>query len=403
MSTTTQKQYKKLIMVTPDNNNKYYEMIWEGGSTFTVNYGRVESTKQTCTYSYSHWNSKYNEKVKKGYKDVTDLVAVEVHCETTQTGPKKYKDIEDAKVAAFVAAMQAYTNGLVARTYSVKSDRVSQAQVDKAQAILDDLAELAKAPKVDKTVVNTKLVELYTIIPRYIKDVRQAILPHIDLDKTLVQEQDNLDAMRSQVNVNVKNEAKKKKTPEKQEPEQTFLDVLGVQMKEIISNEEIEYYVKQVSGKSVKAVFEVCKPREDADFHSWLSRQKDKRTSIVLHGTKCTSVVPILEQGLKIRPTGNFQFTGKVYGNGNYFSEEPETSLGYTGCDKDKVLLVYEVHTGNPFVYGSRNGVQLNYRSLQQNGYDCTVLAGYRSKRRQMVIAYNETQSRIRYIIWLKQ
>ena len=36
-----QNRYVKLIMVDENNRNKYYEMNWDGGSNFTVKYGRV--------------------------------------------------------------------------------------------------------------------------------------------------------------------------------------------------------------------------------------------------------------------------------------------------------------------------------------------------------------------------
>ena len=45
-------KYAKLIMVTTENNNKFYEMTYEGGSSFNVKYGRVESTIQTASYSF---------------------------------------------------------------------------------------------------------------------------------------------------------------------------------------------------------------------------------------------------------------------------------------------------------------------------------------------------------------
>lgn len=129
---------------------------------------------------------------------------------------------------------------------------------------------------------------------------------------------------------------------------------------------------------------------ENLIFTNWLKSQKNQKTTVVLHGTRCTSVIPILEQGLKIRPAGNFQFSGKAYGNGNYFSEQSSTSLGYTGNDNDKVLLVYEVHTGKE----SKSSFN-DYSSCKKAGYD-SFEGGW------LRVAYNEQQSRIKYIIWLK-
>ena len=61
-----------LIMVTTANNNKYYNLFPEGDQ-FRVEYGRVDATKTTTYYPMSKWNSQISSKLKKGYKDVTDL------------------------------------------------------------------------------------------------------------------------------------------------------------------------------------------------------------------------------------------------------------------------------------------------------------------------------------------
>lgn len=369
-------------MVTGDNNNKFYEMTWDGKSpNFNVKYGRVESTSQDVTYPSYKWDSKYNEKVKKGYKDVTDLVAdsvVEVKKEKVV-----YEDIKDAKVAQFITLMKQYTDGLVSKTYSVKSDKVSIKQVNEAQGILDDISTLAKAKKRDKLAINTKLLELYMVIPRFMKDVRVAILPHIDLDSTLVQEQANLDAMSSQVDMNTK-EVKKEVVKK-----QSVLDAIGVTMTQIDSSKEINHLVKQITGHKVKSIFEVNKEYENKRFKDWIDAQNNKKTSIVFHGTKNTSVIPILQQGLRIRPSSNFQFSGKAYGDGNYFSDHFSTSIGYTNNSNDNVLLVYEIHTGKE----SKTSFN-NYTSCKKAGYD-SFEGGW------LRVAYNENQARIKYIIWL--
>ncbi|MEY4936237.1 MAG: hypothetical protein RIS64_2596 [Bacteroidota bacterium] len=40
---TSARRVAKLIMVSPNNNNKFYEMNENDNGTFTVNYGRVGS------------------------------------------------------------------------------------------------------------------------------------------------------------------------------------------------------------------------------------------------------------------------------------------------------------------------------------------------------------------------
>lgn len=401
------KQYCKLIMVAVNDgkskgaaqSNKYYEMTWNGGLTFDVKYGRVESTAQTATYPYTMWSTKYNEKVRKGYKDVTDLVTVEV--KEVKTVADKLIDIADKAVNTFMSLMKKYTDGLVSKTYSVKAEAVSQKQVDAAQKLIDEIntmdAKLVSA-------INQKLVELYTIIPRYMGNVRDNLLPSIKLDKHMAQEQDNLDAMAAQVSLVKPTSSKKVKAEAKKA--QTLLDKLGLTMKECDDVPKgVEYLVKQSHGRKISAIFEVDKPEENKIFDDWMSKQKNKQTKMLIHGTRCTSVIPILEIGLKIRPAGNFQFSGKAYGDGNYFSEHMQKSLGYTGYDPDKVILVYEVHTGNPFTYDGwyrGNSFALTYNELQKRGYDSTFVKAGHGLMNSEIIAYKEPQCRIKYIIWLK-
>jgi poly [ADP-ribose] polymerase len=400
MSTTQTKKYVKLIMVTADNRNKYYEMLHEGGTQFSVRYGRVESTSVKTSYPISKWEEKYREKVGKGYKDVTAFVTTEV-VDAAQT-PATLGAIKEAKVAEFMTLMKKYTDNLVSTTYSVKATSVTQAQVDAAQEIIDQLNSNTKK---NEPKINDLLLELYTTIPRRMGDTRHYLLPNITLVSTLRQEQDNLDAMASQV-AQLAPKAKKGASAKAKKETQTLLNVLGLTMTVGKVNKDIEYLVKQLTGKKIEAIFDVNKPAEDANFNKWMDKQKNKTTSTLIHGTKCTSVIPILEIGLKIRPAGNFQFSGKAYGDGNYFSEKTDKSLGYVGHDKDMVLLVYEVHTGNPFTYDGwyrGNSFSLNYKELSSRGYDSTYVKAGNGLLNSEIICYKEEQNRIKHIIWLKR
>ena len=69
----------KLIFVEGigKNSNKFYNMSENSDGTFSVEYGRVDSTSQKTSYPMSQWSKKYNEKLKKGYKDITELYKIE--------------------------------------------------------------------------------------------------------------------------------------------------------------------------------------------------------------------------------------------------------------------------------------------------------------------------------------
>lgn len=396
-----QGRYCKLIMVAVDvpggasNSNKYYEMI-ENGNSITVNYGRVDHTKTTISKPISYWDKLIREKTAKGYKDVTHLVSVQVDKKTEEIKLDKIV----GKVGSFLELMSNYTNNLVKTTYSVKATNVSQQQVDEAQKHIDDINNIIKGKYNDKQ-VNDLLVELYMVIPRKMDNVKWHLLPQIKIDKVIQQEQDNLDAMASQVSMN--KPSKKSKVSKKTI---NLMDKLGITMKECAINKDIKYLTDQISPSKILGVYEVNKPEEDKVFEQWMSKQKNKTTRILIHGTRCTSVIPILEIGLKIRPVGNFQFSGKVYGNGNYYSETVSKSLNYTGYDNDQVLLVYEVHVGNPFVYDGwyrGNSFTLDYKNLSERGFDSTFVKAGGGLLNTEIIAYKEEQCRIRYIIHLKR
>jgi len=62
----TMKDPIELIMVTGDNNNKFYRMVDLDDGNFKVEYGRVGVTSINESYPISRWYSKYREKIKKG-------------------------------------------------------------------------------------------------------------------------------------------------------------------------------------------------------------------------------------------------------------------------------------------------------------------------------------------------
>lgn len=391
------KKFAKLVMVTGNNNNKYYEMEWDGkSSNFSVKYGRVESTAVTKSYPSYDWDTKYNEKIRKGYKDITHTVMEEVV--KSKDGNQKLDKIKDASVDSFLSLMKKYTDGLVSKTYTVKAKNVTKKQLDNAQSFIDSLK---KTKKTDTKGINALLLQLYTEIPRYMGNVKDYLLPSINIDKTIQQEQDNLDAMAASVTIAAPPTKKDSKIAK------TLLDVLGITMKELDKTpKEMEYLTKQLSASKINAIFEVSKDEHNKAFDAWMAKQKNQQKRILLHGTKCSSVIPILEQGLKIRPAGNYQFSGKAYGEGNYFSEVCDKSLGYTGYDKDQILLVYEVHVGNPFVYNgwyTGNSFSLTYNNLQSRGFDSTFVKAGSGLKNSEIIAYKEAQCRIKYIIHYKQ
>lgn len=154
-----------LVMVTASaNNNKYYKQVPHGDS-WTAEYGRVGSSPQRREYPMSQWNSKYNEKIRKGYVDQSDLVEDLIRVEK----PKKseYREIENKAIAEIVERLQAMARKAISDNYTISSNKVTHAMVDEAQDVLTSLID-AK----DVDTFNETLLRLFTVIPRKMGNVK---------------------------------------------------------------------------------------------------------------------------------------------------------------------------------------------------------------------------------------
>lgn len=130
-----------LVMVTASaNNNKYYKQI-PHGDTWTAEYGRIGSSSQRREYPMSQWNSKYNEKIRKGYVDQSDLV--EDLIQVQKPKQSEYKEIENKVIAEIVERLQEMAKQAISDNYTISSNKVTQAMVDEAQEILTGLLDLS--------------------------------------------------------------------------------------------------------------------------------------------------------------------------------------------------------------------------------------------------------------------
>ena len=393
----TNYRFCRLVMTTKDNHNKYYEMQ-ETSECIQVKYGRVDSSCIKITKPVSQWNSLIKSKLKKGYKDVTEFVAVVKDSNNVTNNIVYTQELYDI----FLKKMMDYRDGLVSITYSVKATQVTKRQLEQAQLYINDLAQVGE--NYDIQYVNDLLLKLYTVIPRYMRKVQDYLLPNISLNKLVEQEQDKLDALSSQVVEQVNSDIE---ACDKQPIVNTIASTLNISIQVVKDYpDNISYITKQL-GSKIKGLFKVDIDKHKQKYYNYLeSNNKDitKGHRHLIHGTRCSSVIPIIEQGMKIRPSGNYHFSGKAYGPGIYFSEVTSKSLGYTGYDNDKVLLIYKVFVGNPYVYKGWyrvNSFELTYDQLKQRGYDSTFVEAGNGLLNSEIIVYREEQCYLEYIVWL--
>lgn len=411
-------KYAKLIMVTAENNNKYYEMKEHTDGTFKVVYGRVDVTAINESYSMSMWDKKYKEKLKKGYVDQTHLFAEETPKDDKDDDQDtSFADILDPMIGKFITQLQSWANHTVKQNYNISTAKVTLKQIEAAQKILDDLS-LMLAIGVSLSDINTLLLDLFKALPRKMSHVQDHLFANVktdkDLDvamKILSHEQDLLDVFKGQVQVfNATQTQPKSKSEDKKR--QTLLEAMGIEFFNA-SDKEKETILSKIQDathkKLFKQAFRVNNKKTAKKFTDFVANAKNKKTELFWHGSRNQNWWSILDSGLVLRPT-NAIISGKMFGYGTYFADKFAKSLGYTswsgsrwanGSSDSAILSLYEVHVGNQkeiskwqSSYGS-----LNEKELKKMGDFDSVFAkgGYDLVNNEFIV-YNEAQTTVKFI-----
>jgi len=412
----------KLIMVTANNNNKYYEMQENGDGTFTVRYGRVGGRATTQTYPVSQWNKKYNEKTRKGYADQTHLFA-------ESKEEIKLADLDDKGVEKLINLLTQYAKKSIGDNYNVTADQVTRKQVDEAQELLDKLVKMieeqgepikqGKKGKFRLEDLNRNLLNLYQVIPRKMSNVNDHLFQQVgtkddieEMEKKMAEEQATLDVMRGQVDIN---EKKKAAAEEDKSNEINLLEAMGMEMATVEDDAviaKIKDLMQDEASKFHKA-FEVKNIKTQKAYDEFFEKVEDKKTELFWHGSRNENWMSILENGLVLRPA-NAVITGKMFGYGLYFADKFRKSLNYTslrgsywtgGSAKDGFLALYEVHVGKQLHIKNHKSwcYELTEKNLKKRGdYDSLFAEGGADLRNNEYIIYNHAQCTVKYLVQVK-
>lgn len=399
----------KLIMVTANNNNKFYEMEESDNDTFTVSYGRVGNNPTQRSYPMSQWDSKKREKIRKGYKDTTYLF-------TEKKELVDFLDMDDAKVRSLVNDLMRFAQNSVLENYNVSSDDVTLQQVEEAQNILDTLSDLVDY-RMDIKDFNWQLMELYAIIPRKMNNVKQHLIsaPTSDEDIALIEtklseEQATLDVMRGQVELHEKQENQEEETPK------TMLEAFGLQIEAVEEQALIKEIKKMMGNKSSNfhRAYKVINLATQSQFDNHIARAQNPKTELFWHGSRNENWLSILKTGLVLRPA-NAIINGKMFGYGLYFADKFAKSLNYTslrgsywtrGSHNKGFLALYEVHVGKQLEIQKHHTWcgSLSESNLKKRGsrYNSVFAKGGADLMNNEYIVYNQNQCTVRYIVEIR-
>ena len=395
-----------LVMITTNNNNKFYDMIPKGDS-IEIRYGRINATCTTITKPMSQWDSIYRSKVKKGYIDKSELIvdaAVAV-----KKKDHEYLPIPDHVVAEIVDRLQDFAKKVIRSNYDVHTNQVTQAMVDEAQAIIDQLVT-------DKTVqvFNQHLLELFAVIPRKMANVNDHLVYDTkEFVKVIDKEQSLLDTLRGQVIVVTMEED----ADSEYEHNCTILEAFGIEITPT-TDADAAKIKKELGEDADRYVNSWCvenkKQRQQFDDYVKSHGLKKKDLKLLWHGTRNENVWNILKTGLVLRPT-NVVISGKMFGFGIYFASRARKSIGYTstrgsywarGNAASGFMILHECAYGKPYDVYSFDSKYYDYDAKHLEtvcpGANCLHAHAGSMLKNDEIIFYDEAQICAKYLVEIR-
>lgn len=395
-------RYAYLLMVTENNNNKYYEMT-EAGDRLIINYGRVGLTKSTRNVPIRQWDSVYKSKIKKGYKDVTDFVADKV-----DEDGKKQKVChisDDPEIAKLITTLQTFAKDKIAANYRIASSKVTLKMVETAQSLIDQLTVSYKESNSVET-LNKILLEIFTTIPRKMKNVQDCLFKENsdskEIETKIESEQKLLDALSGQVSI--ENDEK--------EVEETVPLIEKMHLTaRLVTDESVIGKVVAMMGSSkdkVGKIYELSNTVTEERYNELFAKSEESRELLLFHGSRNENWFNIVQTGLLIKPAGVVH-TGSMFGTGIYFANKAQKSLGYTsisgsywanGTSDKTYLSVFRVNVGRQMDVNSYNSDCRCFNEKKIAPYNSVFAHANESfLRNDELIIYNPNRCTIKYLI----
>jgi len=378
-----------------NQSNKYYKMTEIGGSTFNAEWGRVGcSSPSTKTYPMYDWDKVYKSKIKKGYKDVTSLRAEN---KIVQKLMNVSKEVED-----FFSLIQSYSSNSVKDNYILSSKDVTPQMILEAQRIVDELSKRIKT----RSGINDLLLELYKVIPRKMRDVRDHLISNNwdekRIEKLIVSEQDTLDSMAGQVLAqNVDSEGSG-----------GLLEALGLSIEHVSDSKEIDR-VKNMMGDKSRHFYRLFKVTNKKTKDKYdLFKERVNNEQLLWHGSRNQNWYNIIQTGLLIRPSGAI-YTGSMFGDATYFSNMCRKAMNYTslsgsywakGSDNRAFMALFNAKLGKQkHIYKHDHSCySLNWDKINKEGFDSVYAHGGADLINDEFCAYRTDQCTIKYIVELR-
>lgn len=411
-----------LVMVdTIDNNNKFYELSTLTDGRVQARYGRVGGHETIKIYPAGSFQKKKNEKIRKGY-----VVRETASSVTASTSGKRPNGGDDAVVKSlfgkdFTASNASFIKGLIADNrhaiFDASGGKITVNDSGQVTTALGPVTEsqLREARTLLSLFKNNKRnrgdVEKYlTLIPQRINNTR-------DIDGFMTghwffNQDELLDALDAALAAN---------SPGAGDGADADRD-LGFRhfLTEVDSSSDefkhiSERFKKTMNSNHAAAVYKLSRvwKLDDDKSAAWdKSKSALKHTRTMWHGTTAGNVLSILHAGLICPPSTDSKFgiSGRMFGDGVYFSDQSTKSLNYaigvwnkSVGNSNPMMFLADVVMGREYrptthswdiaraARTSKDDKGRNYNSIFVRGGTCSV-------RNNEMIVWKSEQIKLTYL-----
>lgn len=396
------------------NNNKFwYIALYENGDCLT-RWGRVGETGQSKHFpgaGAGFFEQKRREKEYKGYKPLRTLDGGIAQTSNTNLEAVATQQIETncPEVTQLIARLsQANVHNILSSTtlqydtsrgtFSTPLGIVTQDAISEARALLTKIGAGVHAHRYDDSTFVGAVSDFLMLVPQNIGRGKPD-LHRLYPDLEAVQAQNGiLDALEASLqNVLA--------TPENDRPLQKLF---SVKLHRVEAGREIDRIRRKYrstvqmlhasSRLDVKAVYAV----EIESMRQAFEAQGRPLGNVweLWHGTKVANLLSILKSGLHVSPPRSAHITGKMFGNGLYFSDQSTKSLNYAygywdGARSDNCfMMLCDVAMGNTY---TPRGWQ---ESFPVPDYDSTFAkGGIPGLMNNEMIVYKDSQVDVKFLV----
>lgn len=414
-----------------NNNNKFYELILHEDGTLNCRWGRVGAagqSKQSHGGEYA-FNSTIREKLAKGYvrSQTVSLTPSKTEVNKIELAETAKRDIlgdktQDKKNSVLINLIDKLSqmnrhqimeasggnikvddSGLITTSLGL----VTIKSVEEARDLLGKIERfVSKSSYQDDKYINL-LNEYLKLIPQKVPTRRGWYETFFTQHTSLTNQNSFLDQLEGSIDLykTKEDEIKKKlnQTPNavKEEVFKTKLELLDDDK----VWDKIEKYYKENINRSHVSSHLKLKNIYVIQNEDWKNRYEPVAKSLgnemmLWHGTRAFNILSIFKVGLIIpRSGGSYHITGRMFGDGLYFSDQSSKALNYShgywdGGAKDNNCFMFlaDVSMGKSYVPpGPMNRVPAGYNSTFAKGKQSGVM-------NNEMIVYDVNQANLKYL-----